>query len=154
MTHFKSYTAIAFAVVMVVLTTVQATAVSGHVWTLSDTVTVVLATLMALGTHFTANADDSGLDGRAKAVVSGVIAVLIVAVQAFQPLIGQPFTTQGLMVALIAVVGALGVYAVPNRPATDPVLNIAPSGVAPAASGPQDPAVVQSVSETVPGQAA
>lgn len=148
-TYTKSYTAVAVAVLMVALTTVQAISTPGHAWTVSDTATLVLAVLGALGTHFTANSDDPGLDGRAKAVVAGVIAVLIVAVQAFQPLLGHPFTTAGLTTALIAVVGALAVYAVPEAPKTDPVLSIAPSGVAPAPAGPQDPVVQAVTTDTV-----
>lgn len=117
MTHLKSWIAIVISLVMVALTVVQGLAVPGHTWTTTDYFVIVLAVLQAAGSHFTQNADDTGLDGRAKAVVAATIAVLIVAVQAVQPLLGQPLTTAGATVALLAVLNALGVYAAPNRAA-------------------------------------
>ena len=57
----------------------------------------------------------------AKAIVATVAAVLIAGLQAALSLIGEgTWTTEDTLVVVAAVVGAIAVYAVPNKPYVQP----------------------------------
>lgn len=104
------------ALAAVVLAAIQAYQSLDGGWTWTNSLTVALAVIGVVAVYATANAPgDLGLSVHAKAVMASTVALLVVAVQATQPLVGDGSLSQSdMLTVIVAVLGAAGVWGKAN----------------------------------------